>query len=282
MIVFPNAKINLGLNVLSRRSDGFHDIATVMYPIDWRDVLEITIAPSGCLTDKLEVSGYFIDCPPEKNLVLKAVKALRNTLREITIPPLCIYLHKNIPDGAGLGGGSSDAAFTLEALNRMFKLQLSNQQLADIAATIGSDCPFFVYNQPMIAEGRGEILTPMHTSLLPTEQYKVIVVKPSEISVPTAKAYAGISPTRPTEMPQEIVKSFSPQEWSGKLTNDFEKTIFNLEPRVGEIKQELYSLGAIYASMSGSGSAVYGIFATDTVLDSDELDRRFKDCRLHY
>lgn len=251
MIVFPNAKINIGLDIIARRPDGYHNIESVLYPVPWRDVLEIV--PAKGTETTLTVSGRSVACPPEKNLVMKAYNALAS---EIELPPVDIYLRKVIPDGAGLGGGSADAAFTLTALNTMLSLGLPPERLAGIAAGIGADCPFFIYNRPMLATGTGTTLTPVQLSLA---GLRIAIVKPS-VSVPTAEAYAGVNPAQPRKRLADLLAGTAPQSWGDAVKNDFEPGIFARHPIVASIKHTLYNIGAIYAAMSGSGSAVFGIF----------------------
>lgn len=258
MVVFPNAKINIGLNIISRRQDGYHNIETVMYPIDWCDILEVV--PAGGDKTTLTTTGNPVNCPPEKNLVMKAYNLLNETT---PLPPVDIYLHKIIPDGAGLGGGSSDAAHLLIALNSMLSLNLSDDTLASITARIGADCPFFIYNRPTLATDTGTTLSPIDLSL---DNHSIAVVKP-DVSVPTAQAYAGVTPQTPaTPLIHSI--NLPIDSWQQSIKNDFEKSIFPIHPIISEIKQTLLSLGAVYASMSGSGSAVYGIFKGDILADT--------------
>lgn len=270
MILYPNAKINLGLNILRKRPDGYHDIETVMYPLPWRDILEIVPAKGPSTT--LTVSGRAVACAPEKNLVMKAYHALD---RCMPLPPVDIYLHKIIPDGAGLGGGSADASFTLMGLNEALSLGLTQNDLAGIAATIGADCPFFIYNRPMLATGTGTDLSPLDVNL--SGKY-IAVVKPS-VSVPTARAYAGVTPHQP-EQPVVEVLGENITRWQTKLHNDFEAGIFMEFPIVGEIKSRLLDMGAIYAAMSGSGSAVYGIFDNDNLAET--IKNSFAGCDVFF
>ncbi|MCM1504126.1 MAG: 4-(cytidine 5'-diphospho)-2-C-methyl-D-erythritol kinase [Muribaculum sp.] len=258
MILFPNAKINLGLNVVRKRPDGYHDLSTLFYPVGWCDILEIVPSDKECTT--LHVSGRGVDCPPDKNLVMKAYTALSEV---VGLPPVDIYLHKVIPDGAGLGGGSSDAAFTLVGLNRMFSLGLSDSALAEVAVSVGADCPFFVYNRPMLASGIGDIFSSTDLSL---SGFVLAIVKPDEY-VSTKEAYAGVSPCLPLHEISDIV-SKPVYDWSDSLVNDFEVSIFPGHPAIASLKSRLYELGALYASMSGSGASVYGIFAD---IDADRL-----------
>lgn len=268
MILFPNAKINIGLNIISKRSDGYHDIETIMYPVPWCDILEIVPA-SGTKTT-LTVTGRTVACPPEKNLVMKAFRALDT---RIPLPPVDIFLHKIVPDGAGLGGGSADAAFTLVALNDLFKLDLGKEQLAEIASGIGADCPFFIYNVPMLATGTGTNLAPVDFSL---KGYRIAIVKPA-VSVPTAEAYAGVTPKSP-EFPLMESATKNPCGWAGKVANDFEASVFERHTEIAAIKESLIALGAVYAAMSGSGSAVFGIFPEECDNLADSLESAFPGC----
>lgn len=257
MILFPNAKINVGLNILSRRPDGYHEIETIMYPIGWNDILEIV--PAKGAESTLTVTGRSVDCPIEKNLVMKAYRALR---ARVEMPEVDIYLRKIIPDGAGLGGGSSDAAFTLIGLNRLFSLGLSDEYLAEVAAEIGADCPFFIYNRPMLASGIGTDFKPTELSL---KGYRLLVIKPA-VSVPTAKAYAGVTP-HPAEYELSKIADLPIDEWQGRIVNDFEQSVFAAYPEIVEVKEYLAEMGAVYTSMSGSGSAVYGVFDGDKLAE---------------
>lgn len=259
MITFPNAKINFGLDVVRRRSDGYHDISTLFYPVPLCDTLEMTELHAG-EEPTLTVIGNSIDCPPEKNLVMKAYRALAD---KYAIPPVAFRLAKNIPDGAGLGGGSSDASFALRMLRDAFLPHLHDDVIASIAATIGADCPFFIYNKPMYATGIGEILTPAPEVLA---GYTMLLVKP-DVYVSTKEAYSMIHPAVPAKPIPEIVCA-SPDSWKYDLKNDFEPGVFSLHPQVGRLKQLMYDAGAIYASMSGSGSSVYGIFDSVNLADS--------------
>lgn len=266
MVTFPNAKINIGLNITSRRNDGYHNIETIMVPIPWKDILEIVPAKNNETT--LSITGREVNCPTEKNLVMKAYRAMESIYK---LPAVDIYLHKVIPDGAGLGGGSADAAFTLLVLNELFKINASKNDLAKIAAKIGADCPFFIYNTPQLATGIGTDFTNVDLNL---NQYKILVVKP-QVSVPTAQAYAGVTPNEPNTSLCELI-SGPISSWQGKIKNDFEDSIFPLYPIISTIKQQIIKMGAEYASMSGSGSAVYGIFKDDKL--SEEKPPYFDQC----
>lgn len=251
MLTFPDAKINLGLNVVSRRPDGYHNIVTVMMPIPSHDILEVVPSASGA--DSLHTCGRNVDCTMEKNLVYKALLQMR---RHVDVPPVDIYLDKQTPDGAGLGGGSADAAYMLRALNTLFEFGFDDAALAAMASEIGADCPFFIYDRPMLCTGTGTEMRPFDLCL--PENLWLAVVKP-EVSVPTREAYAMLTPRESAE-PLNRVLSLPIDQWQGRLINDFEPGIISRNPVVGQIKQHLLDAGAIYASMSGSGSAVFGFF----------------------
>lgn len=269
MVTFPNAKINLGLDIVERRADGYHNISTVMMPIPWKDILEIV--PSKGANDTLSVSGRTVDCPPEKNLVMRAVKALRE---DYVFPAVDVYLQKIIPDGAGLGGGSADAAFTLTTLNSMFNLNIEKATLAAIAARLGADCPFFIYNTAMLCEGIGDRMTPI-TTTLQSGRYTLAVVKPP-VSVPTRDAYAAVTPKVPDVSLAQLLTSLPVERWQGVVKNDFEPSVFAKYPAVAQLKDELIKMGAVYASMSGSGSSVFALFLNDNM--TDEVKLRFSQC----
>lgn len=250
MLLQPNIKLNLGLNVLRKRPDGFHDLETLFVPyFGICDELEIEKSESFAV----EIPG--IDWNPLEDLTVRAYELLR---KDFALPPVSIRLQKKAPVGAGLGGGSSDAAFTLRALNELFSLGISQSRLAEYASKLGSDCAFFVYNRPMLGEGRGEILEDFPMSQLATLRIEVVV--PEGISVSTAQAYKGIVPHIPNKSLREILLQ-DPKTWKAELKNDFETTVFQQHPELASIKQKLYERGAIYASMSGSGSAIYGLFS---------------------
>ena len=270
MVAFPNAKINLGLNVLRRRDDGYHDITTVMVPVDWCDVLEVV--PSSSEHDRLFCTGHKIDCPPDKNLVMKALRVMRMS-PGILIPPLDIYLHKNIPDGAGLGGGSADAAFLIKTVNQLMQLNLTDNQMVEMAAKVGSDCAFFIYNVPCVSEGRGEILKPIPWLDDVLKDYQAVIIKPENIAVSTSQAYSSIRPCVPDNYPESILKS--PMSlWKDSLSNDFEKSDL-IGPNAEGIKDILYNLDAEYSSLSGSGSAVYAIFKKNELPSENTLRQYF-------
>ncbi|HZB13244.1 MAG TPA: 4-(cytidine 5'-diphospho)-2-C-methyl-D-erythritol kinase [Chryseolinea sp.] len=249
MVSFPPCKINLGLSVLSKREDGYHNLETCFFPIPWHDVLEAIPADTFMFTS----SGNTIAGNPDENLCVKAYRLLKN---EFDLDPVHIHLHKIIPSGAGLGGGSSDAAYTLRLLNDIFSLNLSHQVLMDYASRLGSDCAFFVQDKPMVGTGRGEILKEISLSL----NDKFFVVVTPNIHVSTADAFANIQAALTARSIEEIVLTDPISKWSEFLKNDFEETVFKKHPAIQLLKEELYSLGAAYAAMSGTGSAVYGIF----------------------
>ncbi|MDR1737452.1 MAG: 4-(cytidine 5'-diphospho)-2-C-methyl-D-erythritol kinase [Candidatus Symbiothrix sp.] len=250
MLVFPNAKINLGLNVVARRPDGYHDIETVFYPIPVCDALEMVPAVSGSTT--FSPSGIAVDCAPETNLVMKAYRLLQV---DFPLPEVDIYLQKHIPFGAGLGGGSADAAFALRLLNDFADLHLSTEQLENYAVKIGADCPFFIRDMPVFAQGIGNIFSQIDLSLA---GYYFVLVKP-DIHVSTQAAYQGVKAQAPKESVIDIIRR-PVDTWHLHLHNDFENGVFAQYPAIGQIKEALYRQGAIYAAMSGSGSAVFGLF----------------------
>jgi len=255
MITFPNAKINLGLNITEKRSDGYHNLETIFYPIPLEDALEVNINLSLRQKYALHTSGIVLDGKPEENLVTKAYLMLDNTF---DLPPIDIHLYKHIPSGAGLGGGSADAAFMLKLLNDMFSLNLSIETLESYAAQLGADCAFFIRNQPTFAEGIGNLFSPIHLSL---KGYKLVLIKP-EIFVSTKSAFAHITPQNPTQSLKEIITG-PITAWKTYMINNFEESVFPQYPEIKEIKNMLYNEGALYAAMSGSGSSVYGIFNKD-------------------
>ncbi len=266
MLVFPNAKINLGLKIIRKRSDGYHDIETVFYPLPLTDILEIIASRNNSFAVSFTTSGNKIDIDPQKNLCIKAYNLLKQD--QPTLPHISMHLHKSIPMGAGLGGGSSDAAFTLQLLNRKFNLGLNKEKLLDYAIRLGSDCPFFIVNKPCYATGRGELLQAIPLDL---SAYKFLIVYPG-IHVSTEWAFSVSKPSdasRDANLDQSRKASdgsiiLKPIEtWKDLLINDFEEPVFSQYPEIKKIKENLYKAGAIYASMSGSGSTVYGIFKKD-------------------
>lgn len=253
MVVFPNCKINLGLNVVRKRTDGYHDIETVFYPVGLKDALEVIRSTEL----RLNLTGLPVDGKEENNLCMKAYHLLKKDFPGL--PPVNIHLHKAIPMGAGVGGGSADGAFMLTLLNRKFQLQLSEEKLISYALNLGSDCPFFVINKPCLASGRGENLTPIQLDL---SSYKIVLVNPA-IHVSTKEAFSKLSPAILAKSIQQIIQQ-PITTWKDELKNDFEESVFQLHPAIAEVKQQLYAMGAVYAAMSGSGSSVYGIFNVET------------------
>ena len=255
MIVFPNSKINLGLNIVHKRNDGYHNLETIFYPLPLTDILEITEykQPERTFTIPFSTSGLAIEGDSSTNLCLKAYKLLKKRFHQL--PHIQMHLHKVIPSGAGLGGGSADAAFTLKLLNSKFDLGLTTAQLIKYALLLGSDCPFFIINKPCFGTGRGEQLEEIPIELSP---YKFLIINPG-IHVNTGRAFLNIVPTQPQRSIKDII--LGPVErWKDELFNDFEKTTFKQHPEIADIKDQLYVAGATYASMSGSGSTIYGIF----------------------
>lgn len=247
MLVYPNAKINLGLHIVKKREDGFHDIETVFYPIAINDVLEFVRAEESSFSSSgIEIPGA------GDNLVMKALKLIQ---QDFKVDNLKVHLHKVIPIGAGLGGGSSDAAFMLKALRDYFKLPLNNEHLKKYAAQLGSDCSFFIDNQPSYAWGRGEL---METIPLWMKDYQLLLVYPN-LHISTAQAYSLAKPKVPVMNVKDIVQ-LPLEEWKDKLLNDFEVSAFQIYPELKTLKNQLYEMGAEYACMSGSGSSFFGIF----------------------
>lgn len=262
MIFYPNAKINIGLEVLRKRNDGYHDLETIFYPIGLSDILEINFSDEFCYTQ----TGINFEGDHENNIVIKAYRLLQHDFK---LKPVAMHLHKMIPIGAGLGGGSSDAAFTLKGLNELFGLQLTSHQLEQYATKLGSDCAFFIKNEPAFATGRGEIMEPINVSI---QGHSLVLIKPDS-SVGTAEAYANIQGRVPQQSLKNAIR-LSIEKWKTSIENRFELSVFKTHPEIAVIKQKLYDQGAIYASMSGSGSSVYGIFEKGFCLNTNI----FEDC----
>lgn len=265
MITFPIAKINLGLNVVEKRPDGYHNLETVFYPVQLKDALEVQpmdeLFPSSVDCD-LKVTNIAIEGDEQRNLVVRAYHLLKQDFPQI--PRVHAHLYKAIPTQAGMGGGSSDCAAMLLLLNRMFQLQLSQQQLINYAARLGADCPIFILNHPAYAEGIGERLQPIEVNL---SGYYLAVVRP-DIPVPTKEAFSLIKPQKPLKNCRTIV-SQPIETWCDELINDFEQSVFALHPELREVKEWLYRIGAVYAAMSGSGSALFGIFRSQPDLSGE-------------
>lgn len=254
MITFPHSKINIGLNVISKRADGYHDIESCFYPIGWKDALEII--PSKEL--KFNSSGLKIPGVPSSNLCLRAYYLLQ---KEFGLSPVQIHLHKVIPMGAGLGGGSSNAAFTLKILNEIFKLQLDEKSLLEYASQLGSDCAFFIQEKAVLAKERGNVFEPLQLSL---KDYSLVAVNPG-VHVDTAQSYSTLTPKKPDTALKELLQE-PVIKWKHIIKNDFEESVFKKFPEVEALKNKLYNLGADYASMTGSGSSVYGLFRKKPLL----------------
>ncbi len=263
MLSFPNAKINLGLSVTEKRPDGFHNIETLMIPIGLCDVIEVIAAPETQFS--FTTSGLKINGKTNQNLVIKAWDILRDKFQ---LPPVKIHLHKVIPMGAGLGGGSADAAFLIKNINLLFNLKLSIKEMQSIALELGSDCPFFIENKPVIARSRGELFEEVKLDL---KCFKIVIVKP-DFHIDTAYAYSQITPSLKASPLKEKIE-MPIDSWKGLLTNDFEKPVFEQIPSIRKIKEKLYKMGATYTSMSGSGSAVFGLFR-----EVPDISPMFPDC----
>lgn len=259
MIVFPNCKINLGLHILRKRPDGYHDIDTIFYPVPVTDALEIIEynEPTRSSSLPFSLSGLAIEGDSASNLCMKAYRLLKREFPDL--PHIAMHLHKVIPAGGGLGGGSADGSFTLMLLNDLFHLGLSRQQLIEYSSQLGSDCPFFIINKPCLASGRGETLEEIDISLA---NFKLVLINPG-IHVNTGDAFRQLKPS-PAERPLDEIIMMPVDRWKDELKNDFEKVIFKQHREIVDIKDQLYSKGAVYASMSGSGSTVFGIFEKDS------------------
>lgn len=256
MIRFPNAKINLGLNVVERRPDGYHNLETVFYPIPLEDSLEVVACDNMSGRDiSLNVSGISVAGEVDDNLVVKAYRLMKQECP--SLPSVAAYLHKHIPSGAGLGGGSSDAAYMLTLLRDKYSLPVDDDRLELLAAKLGADCAFFVRNRPAYATGIGNIFTPLPALTL--QGYTLALVKP-DIFVSTREAFALIRPHYPERRVKELI-TLPVSEWrEAGLSNDFEQSVFAQHPAIGAIKEKLYAMGATYASMSGSGSSLFALF----------------------
>lgn len=270
MITFPNAKINLGLRITERRPDGYHNLETIFYPIHLEDALEVVPLKDNKQEYDLKITGTPIDGTPEDNLVVRAYRLLK---QDFDLPPIHIYMYKHIPLGAGLGGGSSDAAFMIKLLNEKFALGMTTGQMETYASRLGADCAFFIQDRPVLATGIGNEFTPIDLSL---KGMYIVLVKPS-VSVSTREAYAGVTPQRP-DVPLTTLIRRPIEEWRDCIANDFEPSVFRAYPEIAAIKDKLYDMGAVYASMSGSGSTVYGIFRESVPYVDEHFGEHF--CRI--
>lgn len=252
MIAFPNCKINLGLYIESKREDGYHNIKTVFYPVQLCDALEIIESPS---KTELNISGIPVKGDVESNLCIKAYNLIK---ADFELPPVKIHLHKAIPSGAGLGGGSSDAAFTIRLLNDLFLLKLTDSQMQAYASELGSDCAFFIKNSTAIASEKGNFFENLSISL---NSYSIIIVKP-QIHISTPDAYRWVYPRNSIIDIENIIKQ-PIAGWKQNLVNDFEDSVFEKHPEIQKVKEYLYENGAVYSAMSGSGAAVFGLFKNE-------------------
>ena len=269
MIIFPNAKINIGLNIIDRREDGYHNLETVFYPVKINDALEIIEANEL----SFESSGLEIPGAPENNLCFAAYHLLK---KDFDLPPVKIHLHKHIPIGAGLGGGSADAAFFIRLANQKFELALTDEQITDYARQLGADCAFFILNKPVFAFEKGDEFEPVRLDL---SAYKIVVVMPP-VHVSTAEAYSGIKPKQVNTSLLELI-TLPVKQWKNHIKNDFEESVFKNHPPIRGIKAELYESGALYASMSGSGSSVFGIFdRKPDVTELEKTNKVFRDLQI--
>ena len=259
MVVFPKCKINLGLNVIEKRIDGYHNIESVFYPINLCDVLEVIEDKTKKETISISISGIEIEGNVEDNLCYKAYHILQ---KNYDLPGIKLFLHKSIPTGAGLGGGSSDGAMTIVILNQLFNLEMSVIEMDNYALQLGSDCAFFIESEPCFVQGRGEDLLKINNIL---KDLFLVVINPG-IHVKTSNAYSNLQPKKAENKIFDIVTKSPIDKWKDMLRNDFEPYVFEFHPAVKTIKEKLYAHGAIYSSMSGSGSSVYGIFEKETDL----------------
>ena len=267
MITYPNAKINLGLNIVEKRPDGYHNLETIFYPINLQDALEVTELENEEGEYKLKVSGVPIEGDAENHLVVKAYRLLKKDFPDMS--PINIHMFKHIPTGAGLGGGSADAAFMIKLLNEKFNLKLSIEKMEEYAAILGADCAFFIQNKPVFASGIGNIFENITLSL---KGYYIVLVKP-DIFVSTKDAFSHITPMHPNQSLKEIIR-MPVETWRATMKNDFEESVFQKYPEIAAIKDKLYDMGAIYASMSGSGSSVFGIFQEQV----EHIEEVFNGC----
>jgi 4-diphosphocytidyl-2-C-methyl-D-erythritol kinase len=271
MIVFPNAKINIGLNIVEKREDGYHNLESVFMPVGWKDALEVII-DNNSENGNVFFSSSGLEIPGNTNDNL-CVKAYRIIQQDYDLPAIKIHLHKNIPMGAGLGGGSSDAAFCIKAINEVCELNLAWGEMHHYAKQLGSDCSFFITNKPAYATQKGDVLETISLNL----SGKFILIVHPGIHVSTAQAYAGVKPQKANYNLEEVVLNEPVEKWKDKVKNDFEKSVFEQHPEIKNIKDKMYQNGAVYASMSGSGSAVYGIFNQEPAFDFSSAYAVFKE-----
>ncbi len=262
MLIFPSCKINIGLRITEKRPDGFHNLQSCFYPVAWGDLLELIPAPAF----RFSTSGLPVPGTSHSNLCVRAYDLLKADFR---LPPVQLHLHKIVPIGAGLGGGSADAAFTLKLINEHFALALSNKALEDYARQLGSDCAFFVQNQPLYCLEKGDVFSPIQVDLT---GYHILLVYPN-LAISTAEAYAGVCPRVPDVSLFEQLQ-VPINAWRDTIHNDFEDSLFSQYPVLSQIKQQLYDAGAVYASMSGSGSTVYGIFDAPVIAPNQFVNYR--------
>lgn len=272
MLTFPCAKINLGLNITSKREDGYHNLETIFYPVPLTDALEVKLMHDDFPSDEpcdLKITGNAVDCDEKNNLVVKAYTLLA---QDFKLPRVHTHLVKRIPMQAGLGGGSADGAFMIRLLDERFRLNMGIAEMERYASRLGSDCAFFITTEPSFATGRGEVLEPVNIAEQNLQGYYIAIVKPA-IAVSTREAFKQIICRQPEHCCRDIVRQ-PVETWKTILTNDFEEPAFKQHPELADIKQRLYDLGAVYAQMSGSGSAFFGLFRTDP----QQLKSNFPDC----
>ena len=272
MLTFPCAKINLGLNITSKREDGYHNLETIFYPVPITDALEVKLMHDDFPSDEpcdLKITGNAVDCDEKNNLVVKAYTLLA---QDFKLPRVHTHLVKRIPMQAGLGGGSADGAFMIRLLDERFRLNMGIAEMERYASRLGSDCAFFITAEPSFATGRGEVLEPVNIAEQNLQGYYIAIVKPA-IAVSTREAFQQIICRQPEYCCRDIVRQ-PVETWKTVLTNDFEEPAFKQHPELADIKQRLYDLGAVYAQMSGSGSAFFGLFRTDP----QQLKSNFPDC----
>ena len=259
MLLFSNSKLNIGLNVTAKRADGFHNIETIFFPINWCDALEVIENKDITTPIEFTQSGLLIDSTLENNLIYKTWQLVTQTKK---IPPIKVHLHKNIPMGAGLGGGSANAAFFINSVNTLFNLNFSETDKLNIASKIGSDCAFFIKNKPVFAQGKGNEFSDIRLDL---SSYYILIIFPDVLSS-TKEAYLDLTPKQTEHNLKQIVETKPIENWKDFVTNDFETVLFKKYPQIKQLKDLLYANHAIYASMSGSGSAVYGVFKQEPTI----------------